>query len=328
MKKILFRCDASRDIGTGHVTRSFALAEIFALNGWEITFLGNLNEPIWMKTLLKRIKNIKVINTSAGINTKRVYDVVVFDSYDLQEFEVKTLTQLSKIKVSIVDDVSPMISSDLYVSTLPIEYLPEFKNVKKYLFGPKFALIRQEINEISKKTKDKRGVSHVTNLALFSGGSSKNDFIKIILSQMQNQAKRFNIRIFADHIKLVDSNNESVEIKFIPHHPDFFKELTNVDLVIAPASVSSWEFIRMKVPLAVYGIYENQLSTYNYIISQGLAHGFGMTKNYEDFELNEDIFAKALSGTPAVDNLGLPQNRNVVDGKGPRRIFEEIVKMI
>jgi spore coat polysaccharide biosynthesis predicted glycosyltransferase SpsG len=328
MKKILFRCDASRDIGVGHVTRSFALAEIFALNGWEVTFLGNLDEPIWMNILLKKIKNIKLINTLAGFNTNRLYDVIVFDSYELQDLEIKILTQISKIKVYIVDDISPVISSDLYVSTLPIEFLPKFNNVKKYLFGPKYALIRQEINEINKKINYELGVSDVTTLALFSGGSSKNDFIKIILSQMLNQAKRFNIKVFADYIKLVDSIDESFEIKFISHHPDFFKELTNIDLVIAPASVSSWEFIRMKVPLAVYGIYENQVSTYNYIVGQGLAHGLGMTKNYEDFELNEDIFAKALRGTPTLDYLGSPQNRNVVDGNGPKRIFEEIVKMI
>ena len=126
MPKIMFRCDSSKTTGTGHVTRCFALAEVFERSGWNVIFCGEFEEPKWILELLARIKNLEIESVEVVLNSQIQYDVVVFDSYDFASNEQNSIANLGKYIVSIVDEVSEKVNADLYVSSLPIEYLERF----------------------------------------------------------------------------------------------------------------------------------------------------------------------------------------------------------
>ncbi len=78
------------------------------------------------------------------LNRQIQYDVVVFDSYDFASNEQKSLANFGNFIVSIVDEVSEKINADLYVSSLPLQYLERFDKVNNYLFGPEYALVRTD----------------------------------------------------------------------------------------------------------------------------------------------------------------------------------------
>ena len=141
MPKIMFRCDSSKTIGTGHVTRCFALAEAFERLGWDVVFCGEFEEPKWILELLNSIKNLKTESVEVVLNSQIQYDVVVFDSYDFTSNEQNSLANFGNFIVSIVDEVSEKIKADLYVSSLPLEHLERFGKVSNYLFGPEYALV-------------------------------------------------------------------------------------------------------------------------------------------------------------------------------------------
>ena len=149
MPKIMFRCDSSNTTGTGHVTRCFALAEVFERLGWDVIFCGEFEEPKWILQLLTRIKNLKIESVEVVLNSQIQYDVVVFDSYDFASNEQNSLDNFGNFIVSIVDEVSEKINADLYVSSLPLQYLERFDKVSNYLFGPEYALIRSEFLEFN-----------------------------------------------------------------------------------------------------------------------------------------------------------------------------------
>ena len=326
MNKILFRCDSSRHKGTGHVTRSLALAEVFASNGWEVTFSGEFEEPKWILDFLKKIENISIERPTKIIQQNKNYEVIVLDSYDIETVEVEEFSKLGRFLIYVVDDISTRIKADIYVSTLPAQYLPQFSDVSKCLFGPEFALIRKEII-LNDKNRVHIGSSEKKTLGLFTGGSAKIEFLEIILNQIIPKLKGWNIKIFSDSIGLNNVDKQDTNLEFITPKPDFYNELNGVNLVISPASVSSWEFINMEIPLAVYGIYQNQKAAYDFIVNSRYAEGLGFFENYKVFKLNEDNLRIAIDKS-LKNKSSQNQNKKTIDGNGSSRIYEEVIKMI
>jgi spore coat polysaccharide biosynthesis predicted glycosyltransferase SpsG len=328
MKKILFRCDSSSVLGTGHVTRSFALAEVFALNGWEVTFSGVFEAPKWIFELLNKIKNVIIENPTKIIQQDKDYEVIVFDSYNFDSGEISTLRKSGTLIVYVIDDISPIMNADVYVSTLTREYLPQFIDRGKFLFGVEYALIRKEI--IINKLRNIRTLdvfNQRKTLGLFSGGSAKKEFLEIMLNQLIPELNGWNIKIFSEHMDLKNYISHDVKLEIISPKPDFYCELNDINLVVSSASVSSWEFLSMDIPLAVYGIYQNQKSAYEFIVGGGYAEGLGFVENYNDFVLNKVNLRKAVDKI-SNSKVSQFQNRKLVDGNGPTRVYDEIIKLI
>jgi spore coat polysaccharide biosynthesis predicted glycosyltransferase SpsG len=326
MNKILFRCDSSREKGTGHVARSLALAEVFALNGWEVTFSGEFNDPNWILDFINKIENVIIEKPTKTIQQNKDYEVIVLDSYDIETVEVEEFSKLGRFLIYMVDDISPRIKADIYVSTLPAQYLPQFSDVSKCLFGPEYALIRKEII-LNNKNRVLTDSSENKTLGLFTGGSAKIEFLEIVLNQIIPKLSGWNIKIFSEGMDLKNIDKKNVNLEFIPPKSDFYDELNEVHLIISPASVSSWEFISMGLPLAVYGIYQNQKSTYEFIINGGYAEGLGFVEDYKGFKLIEDNLRMAIDKS---SKYKLSQNQSIkmIDGNGSNRIYEEVIKMI
>jgi spore coat polysaccharide biosynthesis predicted glycosyltransferase SpsG len=327
MNKILFRCESSLLTGTGHVTRSFALAEEFALNGWEVTFSGEFDEPKWILDFLHKIDNVLIEKTSEIIQRNKNYEIIVFDSYNLESKEVSILSTFGKLKISIVDGVSPIIPANIYVSTLPASYLPQFKNFSKCLFGPEYALIRRELRIRNEGAAINLDLKEKKTIGLFSGGSANVEFLEIILSQITTKLSGWNIKIFAESLVIKDTYKKNVNLKILSPRPDFSDDLHDVNLVISSASVSSWEFLSMEVPLAVYGIYKNQKSVYDFIVNSGYAEGLGFFENYKDFKIDEDNLERVIKNLLSYKS-GQNKLEKKIDSNGPNRIYKEVLRLI
>jgi len=318
MRSILFRCDSSNQIGLGHVTRSLAFAQAFVDKNWKVTFFGNFNNPSWLNNLIIKQKNISFENIQSEHVFKQRYDLVVVDSYTIESNEFDKLSTVGKKSISIIDDISPELNTNFYTSSLPYEYLPKFKSIKDGLFGPKYALIRQEITN-APKFSIKVHASPLS-VALFLGGSLNIEFAELILNQLISKVNDRKIKIFSNDNQLKLKYENITSLVFIPPKTEFFNELFDVDLVIAPASVSSWEFLCMGFPLSIYGIHENQLSTYKYLVENNYARGLGVVSNYHEFVLDINQLDNALNG-PVKRGI----RTELIDGFGSSRVYEEII---
>jgi hypothetical protein len=56
---------------------------------------------------------------------------------------------------------------------------------------------------------------------------------------------------FSNSIDLENIVKQNINLELISLKSNFYNELNDSNLVISPASVSSWEFINMGLPLAV-----------------------------------------------------------------------------
>jgi spore coat polysaccharide biosynthesis predicted glycosyltransferase SpsG len=327
MPKIMFRCDSSKTTGTGHVTRCFALAEVFERMGWEVIFCGEFKEPKWILELLTRIKNLKIESVEVVLNSKIQYDVVVFDSYDFASNEQNSLANFGNFIVSIVDEVSEKINADLYVSSLPLEYLAKFNKVSNYLFGPDFALVRREILKFNNNSQN--GTKKVSNptVAIFSGGTAKKELFEVLLPQIIPVLAGWDFKLFASKEEIPELSLNSAHLIITEPSFKFHEQLSDVSFVVATASVSSWEFLCMGIPLSIYGIYENQRNTYNFLSKNNYAEGLGFTNNFENLKIDQKILNNYIINVSEKESK-IGKEKNIVDGLGPTRIYDEIIKRI
>ena len=324
MPKIMFRCDSSKTTGTGHVTRCFALAEVFERSGWNVIFCGEFEEPKWILELLARIKNLKIESVEVVLNSQIQYDVVVFDSYDFASNEQNSIANLGKYIVSIVDEVSEKVNADLYVSSLPIEYLERFDKVSNYLFGPEYALVRSDFLKINNNSqKSSKKVSN-PKVGIFSGGAAKKELFEILLPQIIPVLGGWEFKLFAGKEERPELSLNSAHLTITEPSVKFHEELSDVSFVLATASVSSWEFLCMGIPFSIYGIYENQRNTYNFLTKNTYAEGLGFTTNFENLKIDQKILKNYI-----IEILGkeskISKQKNIVDGLGPTRIYNKII---
>jgi hypothetical protein len=80
----------------------------------------------------------------------------------------------------------------------------------------------------------------------------------------------------------------------------------------------------MGIPLSIYGIYENQRNTYNFLSKNKYAEGLGFTNNFENLKIDQKILKnytiRILENESKID-----KEENIVDGLGPTRIYNEII---
>jgi spore coat polysaccharide biosynthesis predicted glycosyltransferase SpsG len=327
MPKIMFRCDSSKLTGTGHVTRCFALAETFAHNGWDVIFCGEFDEPNWILRLINELNYLKIIKVDVALRNQVKYDVVVFDSYFVDRNEQNSIAKFGKFIVSIVDEVSEKINANLYISSLPVEYLKNFYNVDNYLFGPEFALVRTKLLDFKKNDLYRSEKDYRPKVGIFSGGVAKRELFKILLPQITPTLKGCELKLFANKEEipayLLDSNHSSV----IAPTFNFYEHLTDVDFVIATASVSSWEFLCMDIPLSVYGIYENQRNTYEFLKTQKYVDTIGFTDDYRNLKIDQKALNISLNKILKKESQ-FDKRKRIVDGLGANRIYDEILKLI
>lgn len=322
MPRILFRCDSSNSIGTGHVTRSLALAEEFLTTGWEVDFCGSFVEPKWLNEFLNSNQEIKLINIkNLKINHSK-YDVVCFDSYFISPEEYKFISSLGIFRIWIIDDNSPHFEADLYISYLPEKYLSDFFKDKNKLFGLQYTLIRKSVREIvkGKIRKNKQDLNNKT-LAILTGGIENKILTQLFIK---------NIKLINPYLNLLTNLNEikHIEIKIndkitnISKNPNLFSKLIDCDYIISPASVTSLEVIYSRIPLAVYGIMENQKITYKFLTESGFAMGLGYSSHALNFNIINQNLQEFL--------LNFDENLNVgqIDGLGSYRIFSKVINKI
>jgi spore coat polysaccharide biosynthesis predicted glycosyltransferase SpsG len=320
----MFRCDSSKTIGTGHVTRCFALAEVFERLGWDVVFCGEFEEPKWILELLNSIKNLKTESVEVVLNSQIQYDVVVFDSYDFASNEQNSIANLGKYIVSIVDEVSEKVNAGLYVSSLPIEYLERFDKVSNYLFGPEYALVRSDFLKFNNNSQNSTKKVSNPKVGIFSGGAAKKELFEILLPQIIPVLADWDFKLFASKEEIPELSLNSTQLTIAEPSFKFHEQLSEVSFVVATASVSSWEFLSMGIPLSIYGIYENQRKTYNFLSKNRYAEGLGFANNFENLKIDQKILKNYTIDVLEKDSK-IGKQKNIVDGLGPTRIYNKII---
>ena len=314
--RLVFRADASRITGSGHVMRVTTIAQEAIARGFECHFVGNISDLPWVSEYINQMGFESLLEVSEKFTPDANRDVLILDSYTVAPDSKFIDASNWKMIVCVQDAFTPKYNADIYVNqSLHDRSLRAGSNV---LTGPDFSLIRKEITKSSKI--ESPGL--IPSVLVLGGGSDPFGFVDAVLSFLQQGDFGLELYVFSndDLAKFGTLNICQYQIG-----PELDLVAKNADLVITTASTSSIEFIARELPTLVACAVDNQEVIYSELCELGYALPFGVRDRAGHWDLDLEILLLAIRNLQVREDLR-NSVRGVIDLLGSFRVVDAIEK--
>lgn len=337
-KKILFRTEASSNIGMGHLIRSLSLAQMLKEN-FEISFLLNQHS-----------ENIERIIASEGFDSKCIThdeneakeeleyqeaDIVVLDGYNFNETLQKSIKGKGKSLVYIDDIHKQHFWADAIInvsdSVTQQDYSAE--SYTRFLLGSKYALLRPEFIEW-RRTLAKE-IKTVSQVMISMGGADSGNISLKILRAIENipSIKKTHIIIGALNLheqELMTYAQKQINKNEIIIHKNISAQkmgilMNECELVICPASGTCLEAAAVGTGIISGYTAENQLGILNGLINKKCVSNIGNFNLISEAEITLHIESYIKNAQEI--NAMIKNQKRLIDGLSPqrlRRVFNEL----
>ncbi|WXR62334.1 UDP-2,4-diacetamido-2,4,6-trideoxy-beta-L-altropyranose hydrolase [Peptostreptococcaceae bacterium AGR-M142] len=353
--KILFRVDAGKNIGFGHMNRTMSIANELKNKNIEFCYLTRFQDGI---DFLKRnnVNCLKMENLDVELRTQdnfneeslnnyikleleqikklkafKKFDTIIVDSYFVNEFYFLELKKLFK-KVVYIDDlnnetypVDILINGNIYANDLGYK---KFYKDTKLLLGSNYNLINKKYVNLKRKFNSK-----LKEILITTGGADPNNlminFIDFILENNFNEDIKINIIIGKsfeekNKIKIREKLNKKKNF-FIYEDIDYMDKLMlNSDLAISSAGSTIYELMACGTHIVYFSYANNQKYIINYLKNKNIGSYIG-NKETIDF----DKLYKILKNYNAeIENIisGRKKQMAVMSHYGARNIVDILLK--
>ena len=246
---ILFKCDQSNHIGSGHYYRCLALADVFKKKNHKCFFLG-LKPGITKKNKISKNDEDDDLKFTQRFIKRNKIQLLIKDIYSLG-YNWESIISKKNYLVVIGDYKDTKHYCNLYIN-YHFKWF-EKKNYKFLLYnkcikliGPKYSIVRN-IN-IKKKLKFKK-----KTIFIYMGGADKYMYMIKLANLLKNKKLNNIKKIFLlnnNHLKnhvFMKSLNKMVNIKILKNKTkNFHHYLASSNLSISPAGVTMLEQVALK----------------------------------------------------------------------------------
>lgn len=317
--RVLLACEANDSVGTGHVTRCYALAQALDRRGIQCVISGEIEGPEWL------IQLIQPFFASPDSVRSESIDMVIIDSYVTELFDRVTLAHYLTPQVHIVDDSTPVRSAIGYIEpgvnnrwspSLECRDVPHFG-------GPESVLIRDELRR-SSTTSDIPRSPDPLRVVVSLGGGDGYGLRQNLLDALIAVTVPLNIVMLAPE-PLTHPSGIGTKVRFVTPGAAINSELTTADVVISAAGVSSWEMLHKGIPTGLICAVDNQRANYRFMTQEQLVVGLG------DLSIGQDLDSLAMAHllTDADLRQGLATRASsLIDGQGADRAADMIIGIL
>ena len=310
--RIIFRADASPEIGSGHVMRSSVIAEEAISRGHECIFVGSVTGLDWVKRRVDGLGFTQIYSpTKFKLNSNK--DICVIDSYTEPVTSIYGSRNHWRLLVSIQDASTPKFDAD--ISIIPGLNAEEvFGASHRILNGPDYVLIR---NSISKIHRTHPTINPFT-VIISGGGSDPFGFADEMARLIDKLDIKGEFHFFSNK-KIRSESGKIFFSHFFGESLDIIAERTHA--VLTTASTSSLEFIAREIPTAVACVIDNQNSYYGQLSQSNFACGLGGYDAINGWGISLDILSNFLLNESYREMLG-DRISGLVDLRGAKRIMD------
>lgn len=353
-QRIVFRVDASKQIGTGHVMRCLCLAEQLRRYGAWVAFVcrlheGHLSDLIESKKfILCRLENHSgdMVSgsgpqhmswlgtdweTDCGETAKCIAsfeqkpDWVIVDHYALDHKWERQIRSVTK-KIMVIDDLADRAHDcDLLLDQNIVEngdyrYSDIINEGCQLLLGPDYALLQPEYARLHKDVVLRSG--KIKRIFIFLGGVDLSGFIAQVLESIVLLEKQ-DIQI---DLVLGNCSNTRMQIeslvKAIPkiniyqNLPSLSLLMMTADLAIGACGVTTWERMCLGLPSIVVTVAYNQEEIARYLDKNNLVKWLGRIGEIGLTEIQSALTCVIEAG---IDESWSGRCHELVDGKGVYR---------
>lgn len=333
---IVFRVDATKNIGLGHLMRCYALAEELIKKKHKCYFISNID----CEKIVEKITKSKIIlekrSTSPNSNQDLDYlidfsrnndiDWIVTDHYEINSEYIKTIKDNGFNVLSIDDTAQTYYVSDIVVNqNIGSEKLKFYSDKNtRFLLGPKYVMIRDELL----KREKKRYPDDVKKILVTLGGMAYDALtIKILRLLKEIIDDSVQIIVVIGPLNRVRSDLKSEMNKLIDSKFRFvFSPRTMLDLylksdiAISAGGSSCYELAYFGIPNIIITVADNQLNIAKELDKKNVSIYLGKKEDFSSNKIKENVL-KLINDNSLRKNMA-ENGRKLVDGKGKQRIIE------
>jgi UDP-2,4-diacetamido-2,4,6-trideoxy-beta-L-altropyranose hydrolase len=352
---VVFRVDASVNIGNGHVMRCASLAQSLRSKGAQCNFVcgnlsGNLNAYLESQGFAVLVLNNQqhdrrsnsesllhnwhadAIATIEAIQDQLI-DWLVIDHYGLdRNWEVMLLNHATHLMV--IDDLANRphqcsLLLDANPGRQPFDYVSLTPSGCRLLVGSKYALIRDEIYKSRGNACKKNDTSASVNILIALGGVDKDNFTCKVLDAMNqfNSNEHLQIQVllgpFAPWVDQVHQVSQGMRwLTSVTQNPSNFVEiLCKQDIAVGAGGTSALERCCLGLPSINFVLAPNQLLSAKSLQAQQAA---GLVEVDQEWissfhqqlrQLQDKVKRKAMQNACYL----------ITDGEGADRVTSEIM---
>lgn len=308
--RLVFRADASWQIGSGHVLRLSTLAQEAISRGYECHFVGCASELPWVEVYLESLGFTSITKKEENYKSIGLDEILLVDSYQENVGNILRNSQNWRLVVRVIDDFTPNFPADLYIHQGLA--FSEAKYGKNTFGGPDFILIRKEItkNESFEKSDGELDV------LIVGGGSDPYGFVRALMEHFEGIEEGCTFHIFTNNSLGIPPKVKTV---IYPIGPELDRVASKADLVITTAGSSSLEFVAREIPTLIVCATSNQKGLYRQLGDFKCARQVGFLKDCRNWEFDMTSITAAIESREIREGLR-KKSEGLIDLRGPDRV--------
>jgi UDP-2,4-diacetamido-2,4,6-trideoxy-beta-L-altropyranose hydrolase len=335
-KQVVFKTDASIEIGTGHVMRCLSLADVLATNGLNCSFVvSNIAEQT--VPALKTSRHEVLISNNLS-DSKELFshwpsgvEWFIVDDYRLSK-EFESVCRLWAEHIMVIDDLeNRKHDCDLLLDQAQGKTEQNYNTLVpeccRFLLGTDYALLREEFS-LHRSYSLRRSRMEIKKILVSLGGTDPDDLSSIVLQGLsQTHIKSLEVDVVlgpaSPNIKNIESviNSLGLSVKLHIGTENMAELMSSADLAIGAGGISSWERCCMGLPAVLIIVAENQQDNANYLSKIGAASVIDAVSD----KITPEVITESVNTFCAnPDNLALMSQRSseLCDGQGALRTVE------
>ncbi len=339
-RAVLFRCDASSEIGLGHIVRCHALADELARHGLEPWFATRSPDGLGLNEI--RRHGHRIIPTaepspdevsaieSATVQPsfrRRRFRAVVMDHYDLDARWLVEAQRLADRLVVIDDLANRALPCDLLVNgnlgfqpTHYAELVPPRTNL---LLGPRYALLRSNVAVAHAETMDRQHGEIRTVLMTF-GGTDQSRVIAMSIEAVRLALPDAAIDLVVGSSRGVPGSidHPALRIHVAVGDDVMTRLMLDADLAIGAGGMTALERCAVGLPSIAIRLAPNQDVVVNGLLAAGATVDAGPVDGLAVEALAAYILAVARD--PGIRSELATRGWELIDGRGAIRVAHHI----
>lgn len=303
---ILFRADASTNIGIGHIMRCLVVSKELDLYGIKSVYLtanvkGNLGDVItglgyeleWVRDRNFKIVDPKSLTSeddscySCQVASKYSAEGIVLDHYDLG-YQWEKKVKANGLKLFTISDfpnrdfICDLLLDQTY-NRHKNDYRSNVSETTRVLTGIDYCLLREEFDVDRDKLYESRLDKIPKKILVNFGGTDHlkitEKFVKALKGITISQSLEFKVIVgsgYPDVDSLISTigqinSDTSFNVSLTVNEKNMVNALLDCDLAIGAGGTSNWERCALLLPVMIVSTADNQRDIANYLNDYGVA---------------------------------------------------------
>lgn len=331
-RRIIFRCDASPDIGSGHVYRCLTLADVMIERGWNCIFLSAPGSENVVPALAKPQYGL----ARSVIDNLRA-DVLVVDHYGMDADFESACRDWAK-KIVVIDDLADRTHDcDVLIDQTYGRDADDYKDLVpgdcRILTGPDYALLRPQFFAAREGSlmRRKAGLPERPRVLVSLGSTNMHGVTQTALRGLQlfkSCSLIIDVVLGAaapgvEEVRaLVDVMNIDGLHQVIYHQnvADMAGLMALADLAIGAGGTTSWERCCLGLPVLIVEIADNQRFLAAELHNAGAAHNLGWHARVDVQMLVTALETYIID--PERARVMAEKAAAICDGRGTQRVMD------